>query len=190
LLSLQIPQGTFVPGPEQIDAYVDNDRPVHQQVTMWVRHASEVLRGSTLLLPVGGDLLYVETVWVNSLQNDLPQLKLVALRYHDRITSGGTLAEAISKRNLFESDRSDLWATNQPAVNPLPDREQQQRDDQRGNRRRQPDADELAQRDGHAQTPAAVKPQQTGQRSDRKESRAEVATNQDGEELAWPRLGP
>ena len=38
LLSLQIPQGSFVPGPEQVDAYIDNDRPVHQQVTMWIRH--------------------------------------------------------------------------------------------------------------------------------------------------------
>ena len=190
LLSLQIPQGTFVPGPEQIDAYVDNDRPVHQQVTMWIRHASEVLRGSTLLLPVGGDLMYLETVWVNSLQNDLPQLKLVALRYHDRITSGGTLAEAIRKRNLFGSDRADLWATNRPGDGWLPDREQQQRDDQRGNRRQQPDANKLAQRHDHAQTPAAVEPQQAGQRSDRQESRAEVAAHQDSEELARTRLGP
>jgi hypothetical protein len=98
LVSLQIPQGTFVAGPEQVDAYIDNDRPVHQQVTMWIRHASEVIRGSTLLLPVGGDLLYVETIWANSLQNDLPQLKLFALRYHDRITSGATLEEAIRGR--------------------------------------------------------------------------------------------
>ena len=45
LVSLQIPQGQFVPGPEQIESYIDNDRPVHQQVTMWIRHASEVIRG-------------------------------------------------------------------------------------------------------------------------------------------------
>lgn len=95
LLSLQIPQGTFVPGPEQVDAYIDNDRPVHQQVTMWIRHGSEVIRGNTLLLPVGGDLIYLETIWVNSLQNDLPQLRLVAVRYRNRITSGTSLEEAI-----------------------------------------------------------------------------------------------
>ena len=40
LISLQIPQGMFVAGPEQVDAYIDNDRPVHQQVTMWIRHAT------------------------------------------------------------------------------------------------------------------------------------------------------
>ena len=102
LLSLQIPQGSFVPGPEQVDAYIDNDRPVHQQVTMWIRHGSEVIRGSTLLLPVRGDLLYLETIWVNSLQNGLPQLKLFAVRYHGRITSAPTLEEAIMRREFLE----------------------------------------------------------------------------------------
>jgi uncharacterized membrane protein (UPF0182 family) len=100
LISLRLPQGVFVPGPEQNDAYVCNDRPVHQQVTMWIRHASEVIRGGTLLLPIGGDLLYLETVWANSLQNELPQLKIFAVRYHDLITSGSTLEEAILNRNL------------------------------------------------------------------------------------------
>ena len=102
LLSLQIPQGSFVPGPEQVDAYIDNDRPVHQQVTMWIRHGSEVIRGSTLLLPVRGDLLYLETIWDNSLQNGLPQLKLFAFRYHGRITSAPTLEEAIMRREFLE----------------------------------------------------------------------------------------
>ena len=103
LISLQIPQGQFVPGPEQVDAYIDNDRPVHQQVTMWIRHASEVMRGSTLLLPVGGGLVYLETIWVSSLQNELPQLKLFAMRYRDRITSGATLEAAISRRDVIAS---------------------------------------------------------------------------------------
>ncbi|MBI3694751.1 MAG: UPF0182 family protein [Acidobacteria bacterium] len=98
LVSLQIPQGMFVPGPEQIDAYVDNDQAVHQQVTMWIRHGSEVIRGSTLLLPVGGDLLYVEPIWVSSIQNEMPQLKLFAVRYHGQITSGSTLQMAIQRR--------------------------------------------------------------------------------------------
>jgi hypothetical protein len=97
LVSLQIPQGQFVPGPEQIESYIDNDRPVHQQVTMWIRHASEVIRGHMVVLPIGGDLLYIETIWVSSTQNELPQLKLFAVRYHGKIASGLTLEEAIRK---------------------------------------------------------------------------------------------
>ena len=59
LVSLQIPQGQFVPGPEQIESYIDNDRPVHQQVTMWIRHASEVIRGHMVVAAGQGDLMYV-----------------------------------------------------------------------------------------------------------------------------------
>ncbi len=112
LISLRIPQGKFVPGPEQIDAYIDNDRPVHQQVTMWIRHSSEVIRGSTLLLPVGGDLLYLETIWANSLQNEMPQLKLFAIRYHDLITSATTLEEAILNRNLVLRSATGRYGVN------------------------------------------------------------------------------
>ena len=104
LVSLQIPQGEFVPGPEQIESYIDNDRPVHQQVTMWMRHASEVIRGHLVVLPVKGDLLYIEPIWVNSTQNALPQLKLFALRYHGSISSGATIRDAIERRDApFDS---------------------------------------------------------------------------------------
>jgi uncharacterized membrane protein (UPF0182 family) len=103
LVNLRIPQGRFVPGPEQIESYIDNDRPVHQQVTMWIRHASEVIRGHMVVLPVMGDLMYIETIWVNSTQNELPQLKLFAVRYHGRVTSGLTLEEAIQKQRLVFS---------------------------------------------------------------------------------------
>jgi uncharacterized membrane protein (UPF0182 family) len=104
LVSLQIPQGQFVPGPEQIESYIDNDRPVHQQVTMWIRHASEVIRGHMVVLPVRGDLMYIETIWVNSTQNELPQLKLFAVRYHGRITSGLTLEEAVRKQGIWTEE--------------------------------------------------------------------------------------
>lgn len=108
ILSLQVPQGRFVPGPEQIESYIDNDRPVHQQVTMWMRHGSEVIRGHMTVLPVKGDLLYVETIWVNSTQNELPQLKLVAVRYRGRIASGPTLKEAIENLAGGSADHTVL----------------------------------------------------------------------------------
>jgi uncharacterized membrane protein (UPF0182 family) len=98
-----------------------------------------VLRGSTLLLPVGGDLMYVETVWVNSLQNELPQLKLTALYYRDQITSGATLSDAIRKRRGAPS---------------LQEREERERDEERRRRENETHAYEVAR--GHVNaTPAA-----------------------------------
>ena len=112
LLSLQVPQGRFVPGPEQIESYIDNDRPVHQQVTMWMRHGSEVIRGHMVVVPVRGDLMYVETIWVNSTQNELPQLKLVAVRYRGRIASGPTLEDAVENLAFSAGDDTVLLQAN------------------------------------------------------------------------------
>jgi len=104
LLSLQIPQGEFVPGPEQVDTYIDTDAQVNQQITLWVRHGAEVVRGHTLLLPVLGDILYVEPLWIVSLQNQLPQLKLFSVVYRGRTTMATSLAEAIRLLGVPESE--------------------------------------------------------------------------------------
>ena len=170
LISLQIPQGMFVPGPEQIDAYIDNDRPVHQQVTMWIRHGSEVIRGRTLLLPVQGDLMYVETIWVNSLQNDLPQLKLVAVRYRDRITSGATLGAALRKRKLFEpSDTQRIFAERRESI--LVEMENRQGGSDRGYGHEKTDANKPPDTDMHTVAAQYLDPQQAGERAHRQQAR-------------------
>ena len=99
-----MPQGVFVAGPEQADALIDNDAQVNQQITLWVRHGSEVMRGHTLLLPVGGDLVYVEPLWIVSLQNQLPQIKLISVVYHGRTTMATSLDEAIRLLAISEAD--------------------------------------------------------------------------------------
>jgi uncharacterized membrane protein (UPF0182 family) len=104
LISLRVAQGAFVPGPEQADTLIDNDSQVNQQITLWVRHGSEVVRGHTLLLPVAGDLLYIEPLWIVSLQNPLPQLKLVSVVYRGRTAMGTTLDEALAMLGVPESE--------------------------------------------------------------------------------------
>jgi hypothetical protein len=79
LIDFRVPQGTFVPGPEQADTIIDTDSQVNQQMALWIRHASEVVRGHTLLLPVRGDLIYIEPLWISSIQNPLPTVKLFSV---------------------------------------------------------------------------------------------------------------
>jgi len=104
LLNLRVPQGVFIHGPEQADTLIDDDAQVNQQITLWIRHGSEVVRGHTLLLPVAGDLLYVEPLWIVSLQNQLPQLKLVSVVYRGRTTMATTLAGALRLLAVSEAD--------------------------------------------------------------------------------------
>jgi uncharacterized membrane protein (UPF0182 family) len=104
LLNLRVPQGVFLNGPEQADTLIDDDAQVNQQITLWVRHGSEVVRGHTLLLPVAGDVLYIEPLWIVSLQNQLPQIKLVSVVYRGRTAMATTLAGALRQLAVSEAD--------------------------------------------------------------------------------------
>ena len=112
LLNLRVPQGVFIAGPEQADTLIDNDAQVNQQITLWVRHGSEVVRGHTLLLPVAGDLLFIEPLWIASLQNQLPQIKLISVVYHGRTTMATSLDGAI--RLLGSSEAEEQRANELP----------------------------------------------------------------------------
>jgi len=104
LINLRVPQGVFIPGPEQADTNIDNDAQVNQQITLWVRHGSEVVRGHTLLLPVAGDLIYIEPLWIVSLQNPLPQIKLFSVVYRGRTTMAITLDKALRLLDITEAE--------------------------------------------------------------------------------------
>lgn len=95
LIDFRVPQGVFLPGPEQADTIIDTDAQVNQQIALWVRHASEVIRGHTLVVPVKGDLLYVEPIWISSIQNRLPEIKLFSVVYKGRAVLGASLAAAV-----------------------------------------------------------------------------------------------
>lgn len=104
LLNLRIPQGVFIAGPEQADTSIDNDAQVNQQITLWIRHGSEVVRGHTILVPVAGDLIYIEPLWIVSLQNRLPQIKLFSVVYRGRTTMAITLEEALRLFDISEAE--------------------------------------------------------------------------------------
>lgn len=96
LINLRVPQGVFVPGPEQADTIIDTDSQVNQQIALWIRHASEVIRGHTIMLPVRGDVVYIEPLWISSIQNRLPELKLFSVVYRGRCVMSTSVAKAIA----------------------------------------------------------------------------------------------
>jgi uncharacterized membrane protein (UPF0182 family) len=104
LINLRVPQGVFVPGPEQADTIIDTDGQVNQQIALWIRHASEVIRGHTILLPVKGDLIYIEPLWISSIQNPLPEVKLYSVVYKGRCVMATSLQRAIEYLDMSEAE--------------------------------------------------------------------------------------
>ena len=95
LSMLVVPKGEFHPGPEQADAAIDQDPFISQQIGFWSRRGLEVIRGHTTPLIVGKELIYVEPLFVRSVQNPVPQLERVVVVFRGDAFMGKTLEEAL-----------------------------------------------------------------------------------------------
>jgi hypothetical protein len=101
---LQIPKGHYSMGPEQVDAVIDQDPKISQQLSWWNRQGMEVIRGHTVLLPIGNEVVYVEPIFLRSEQSAVSQLKKVAVVFRDKVALGDTLEEGL--RNVMALHRS------------------------------------------------------------------------------------
>ncbi|MFG6502551.1 UPF0182 family protein [Microbacterium sp. P05] len=100
---LEIDSATTVPGPGQVQNTFDSDTAVSSQINILSQGQSEVLSGNLLTLPVGGGLLYVQPVYVQSSGGtQLPQLRRVLVAFGDQIAFEDTLSEALDV--LFGGD--------------------------------------------------------------------------------------
>ncbi|MDX1540221.1 MAG: UPF0182 family protein, partial [Geminicoccaceae bacterium] len=93
---LKVPKGQFFMGPEQADAAIDQDAFIAQQIGLWNRLGVEVIRGSTSLLVVEGEALYVEPIFIRSRQNPVPQLQRVVVVLRGQAHMGRDLEEALT----------------------------------------------------------------------------------------------
>lgn len=94
---LQVPKGHYYLGPEQADSSIDQDPEISSQFTLWNRMGLEVIRGHTSTLLVGREVIYLEPIFLRSLQNPLPQLKEVIVVFRGQPAMAPTLEGALRK---------------------------------------------------------------------------------------------
>jgi uncharacterized membrane protein (UPF0182 family) len=54
-------------------------------------------------VPVKGDLLYIEPLWISSIQNHLPEVKLYSVVYKGRCVMATTVEQAIAYLDTTEA---------------------------------------------------------------------------------------
>ncbi|WP_193598455.1 UPF0182 family protein [Microbacterium sp. YJN-G] len=100
---LEIDTSTTVPGPGQVQNTFDSDATVAEKLNVLTIGKSEVKYGNLLTLPVGGGLLYVQPVFVQSSEGTkLPNLRKVLVAFGDRVAFEDTLTQALDA--LFGGD--------------------------------------------------------------------------------------
>jgi uncharacterized membrane protein (UPF0182 family) len=96
LVVFQFPKGELLYGPAQIEARIDQDSRISEQLTLWDQRGSSVIRGNLLVLPVNGSILYVEPIYLQSEQGQLPELARVIVAYGENVVMERTLEEALA----------------------------------------------------------------------------------------------
>jgi len=98
LIVFNFPKQKLVYGPRQIDARIDQDPVISQQLSLWNQRGSTVIRGSLLAIPIDQSLIYVQPLYLAaSEQGALPELRRVIVAYGNQIAMEPTLEQSLSR---------------------------------------------------------------------------------------------
>lgn len=97
LQSLQMPEGSTVPGPVQVDATINNTDEISRQITLLGQQGSQVLLGSLQIIPVKDSLIYVEPFYVVSQNVRQPALRYAIVVYNNQAHIGKTVEDALNQ---------------------------------------------------------------------------------------------
>jgi len=100
LLVYLFPKDKQVYGTSQIEARIDQDPYISQQLSLWNQRGSNVIRGNLLALPVKDSIIYVEPVYLQAEQSQIPELIRVIVAYRESVVMEPTLQDALAA--IFE----------------------------------------------------------------------------------------
>ncbi len=98
LLVYDLPKQKLVFGPRQIDARIDQDPVISQQLSLWNQRGSTVIRGSLVAIPLDQSLIYVQPLYLAaSEQGAVPELRRVIVAYGNQIAMEPTLRQSLAR---------------------------------------------------------------------------------------------
>ncbi len=95
LVAYRFPTDDLVFGPAQIEARIDQNPGISQQITLWDQAGSEVIRGNLLMIPIGQSFLFVEPIYLQADTSRLPELVRVVVANGNAIAMERTFEEAL-----------------------------------------------------------------------------------------------
>ncbi len=104
LVAYVFPRDRLIYGPRQINARIDQDAYISQQITLWGQVGSQVIRGSLLIIPIENSLLYVQPLYLSASDRvGLPELRRVIVAYENDVFMEENLESALNR--LFKGDK-------------------------------------------------------------------------------------
>ena len=97
LIVYKFPKEKLIFGPMQIEARIDQDSEISQQLTLWGQKGSTVIRGNLLVIPIEESILYVEPLYLRAEKGEIPELKRVIVSNGSDVMIGKDLGDALEK---------------------------------------------------------------------------------------------
>ncbi len=101
LIVYTFPKEKLVYGPYQINALINQNTEVSQQISLWNQMGSRVIHGNLLVVPIDNSLLYVMPLYLRASSGQLPELKRVIAVYGGKVVMEHTLSSALA--TLFQA---------------------------------------------------------------------------------------
>lgn len=92
----KLPKERIIYGPVQIEAMINQDTLISQQLSLWDQRGSRVIRGNLLVIPINTSFLYVEPVYILAEGANIPQLKRVIMVYGGKVVMEMSVQDAIN----------------------------------------------------------------------------------------------
>jgi hypothetical protein len=97
MLVFTFPRDRLVFGPRQVDARIDQDSYISQQLTLWGQRGSQVIRGKLLIIPIEKSLLYIQPLYLAAEdKGGLPELRRVIVAYENDVVMEENLEQALA----------------------------------------------------------------------------------------------
>lgn len=95
LIVYQLPKERLTFGPIQVEAMIDQNTLISEQLSLWDQRGSRVIRGNLIVIPIEKSFLYVEPVYLTAEGTNLPQMKRVIVTSGSRVVMEPTLDQAL-----------------------------------------------------------------------------------------------
>ncbi len=104
LITFELPRESFVDGPGQIGARINQEPDISREFSLLSQGGSEVIQGNMLVVPIAESIMYVQPIYVSAdpegsaAASDiaaLPEVKFVIVVFGDRIVMRETLDESL-----------------------------------------------------------------------------------------------
>jgi uncharacterized membrane protein (UPF0182 family) len=97
LISYNFPKQELVYGPALIEARINQDTTISQQLSLWNQRGSTVIRGNVLAIPIKDALLYVAPIYLQAEQSKMPELRRIIVSHGEMVVMEPTLEIALEK---------------------------------------------------------------------------------------------